>query len=295
MDGVYLSLQGEDRKTYGPSREMKVAIAYSGVNEDASKRRTLVNKVACAGFESAEHFRELAEGVIADFYDVSSIEQRIFNSDGANWLQKNMVPNCTYQLDIYHRNQAIIRWLDEPELRRLVFDLLKQKRVKAALDVIEASINSTDDPIQQENRTRLFKYLNAHRSALIPYAERKGKKPPLPNEGQLPAHCGSMESNIFTLLGNHMKDNRACWSQEGANNLASLLMLYHTNSLHKLFGGWKPEREETAILSARDVLPRLEQEKKTAPYEPPHRVCTDNLPACFKNIAKLVPLSDLPF
>lgn len=41
MDGVYLSLQGKDRQENGPSKEMKVSIAYSGVCEDASGRRTL--------------------------------------------------------------------------------------------------------------------------------------------------------------------------------------------------------------------------------------------------------------
>ena len=38
LDGVYLDLQGKGRLEYGPSKEMKVSIAYSGVYEDTSGR-----------------------------------------------------------------------------------------------------------------------------------------------------------------------------------------------------------------------------------------------------------------
>lgn len=51
MDGVYLNLQGKDRQEYGPSKEMRVSIVYSGVHEDAGGRRSLSNKVSYASFE----------------------------------------------------------------------------------------------------------------------------------------------------------------------------------------------------------------------------------------------------
>ena len=54
--------------------------------------------------EQAEHFRRHVEGVVADFYDVDCVKRRVFNSDGGLWLQRNMVPGCTYQLDPFHRN-----------------------------------------------------------------------------------------------------------------------------------------------------------------------------------------------
>ena len=104
MDGVYLALQGQDRKEYGSSKELKLSIAYSGIHEDANERRSLENKVSCAGFEEAKIFRDHAEGVVASYYSVDKIKRRVFNSDGGAWLQRNMVPDCIYQLDLFHRN-----------------------------------------------------------------------------------------------------------------------------------------------------------------------------------------------
>ena len=54
------------------------------------------------------------------------------------------------------------------------------------------------------------------------------------------ARLGSMESNIFTIIGNRMKDRRCCWSIRGANHLASLLCLKHTVGLDGLFSGLEP-------------------------------------------------------
>ena len=75
MDGVYLALQGQDRKEYGSSKELKLSIAYSGIHEDANGRRRLENKVSCAGFEEAKIFRDHAEGVVASYYSVAKIKR----------------------------------------------------------------------------------------------------------------------------------------------------------------------------------------------------------------------------
>ena len=115
MDGAYLALQGKDRQENGASREMKVSIACSGVYEDASGRRTLANKVSYDSFEQAKDFRSHAEGVLAGFYNVDKVKWRVFNSDIGAWLQRNMVPTCTYQLDPFHRNKAVRTYVDDPE------------------------------------------------------------------------------------------------------------------------------------------------------------------------------------
>jgi len=238
MDGVYLSLQGKDREEHGPSKEMKVSIAYSGIHEDKNKRRKLANKVAHAGFEEAKVFRRHAEGIVADFYDVSSIQRRIFNSDGGSWITRSMVPGCTFQLDQYHRNKAVRTYVSNKDLQSLILGLLNEKRVNDALAVIEASVESTFDLKEQENLKKLYSYFYNNRKNLIPYY-RRHKRYPEPNNGQKPARCGSMESNIFTIIVNRMKHNRTCWSIKGANNLAAILSLRHTGRLNEAFGQWK--------------------------------------------------------
>ncbi len=54
-DGDWLKLQRKDRIQYGPSKEMKIAIAYDGATYQRCKgekvRRALDNKVAYSNFE----------------------------------------------------------------------------------------------------------------------------------------------------------------------------------------------------------------------------------------------------
>ena len=59
---MWLPLQGKDRKKYGPSKELKVGIAYDGVlwsgGKSGKERRELHNKVAYTSFDSAAEYRE---------------------------------------------------------------------------------------------------------------------------------------------------------------------------------------------------------------------------------------------
>lgn len=295
MDGVYLALQGKDRQEYGSNKEMKVSIAYSGVYEDASGRRTLANKVSYASFESAEAFRAHAEGVVADYYEMNCVERRIFNSDGAGWPQKNMVPDCVCQLDLYHRNKAVYMAVNDEELRNLILQLFREKRVKKALAVVEASIESTLDEVEQEKRRKLLEYLTNHKSKLLPYYQRRIKCP-APDEGQKAARCGSMESNIFTIIGNRMKRNRTCWSVAGGNNLAALLALKHTGNLRRTLRGWDAHgdpnisMEVSVPVSAWDV-----RDPYRSSYIPPHTVSIGDLPPKARYYAELTPISYITY
>ncbi|KMW10709.1 UPF0236 family transposase-like protein [Enterocloster citroniae] len=67
MDGVYLSLQGKNREGSGASKELKVSIAYSGVNVDKNGHRNLANKVAYASFEDPKSFKNHTEGIVAGY------------------------------------------------------------------------------------------------------------------------------------------------------------------------------------------------------------------------------------
>ena len=295
MDGVYLAMQGKDRQEHGPSKEMKGSIAYSGIYEDASGRRTLANKVSYASMEQARDFRSHTEGVVADFYAVKAVKRRIFNSDGGSWLQRIMVPGCTCQLDPFHRNKAVRTYVDDPDLQETILGLLRARKAKDAIAVVEASIESTLDPVEQEKRRKLYTYFSNHQHTLIPYYQRTGKKPPLPNEGQQPARCGSMESNIFTIVGNRMKHNRTCWSVAGANNLAVLLALHHTGNLRRALRGWTasggPESNFTVTrpLSATQATKQGEDA-----YIPPHTLPADRVhPAVKHCLSSFVPLSGL--
>lgn len=236
-DGVWLKLQGKDRKTSGSSKEMKAAIAYSGVEQNGIRRR-VADKVACAGFDSVRDFIRRKEGVIASVYRVDEIEMRVLNGDGANWITPDNEATV-YQLDPFHRNKAIREHVRDPELQKLIMGLLCDGNIDLLLEVIEASINSTMELEEQNKLQKLLDYFKNNKDGLVPYYRRERKIPPV-NKGLKPAHCGSMESNIFTLIGNRMKGRRACWSIRGAENLAALLCLKHTGRLPAVLSSLGP-------------------------------------------------------
>ena len=142
-DGVWLKLQGKDRKEFGASREMKVGIAYDGVTWELQKggkqRRTLDCKVAHAGFETAKKFRENKEGVISSRFDVKKIEQRIINGDGASWIQKRRKTNDICVLDKFHRNKKLTECIRDKDFLQTARTLLFENRIDDLLLCIALS------------------------------------------------------------------------------------------------------------------------------------------------------------
>jgi len=231
QDGIWINLQGEDRKTYGRNKEMKVAIAYDGTKKTGKKRYELTNKVACANFEAVGKFQKRKEGVIAQTYNVDEITMRFLNGDGASWIRGAQTDETVhFQLDPFHRNKAIRTYVKDPEMREQIMELLYLKEIDTLLMYIEALTNSVEDETERENLLALLTYFTNNKDGLIP-CHRRGLNLPEPPEGIEYRRMGAMESNIFTLIGNRMKGRRACWSVNGGNNLARLLCLKATKKL----------------------------------------------------------------
>lgn len=239
-DGIHLKLQGESRKKYGSDKEMKVGIAYDGatwqIGKDKKKRRTLDNKVAYASFEPASDFTRHKEGLVASRFNVEEIELRVINGDGAQWIQKHGDADCISVLDKFHRNKKITECVREPEFAALVRELLYAGRIEDTLTCIEAQMNSVADEQEKTLLKELYSYYANNKDALLGYYDRGVTIPPTRKPGEIHhARLGSMESNVFTLIGNRMKGRRACWSENGANNLALILCAYHTTGMESLF------------------------------------------------------------
>lgn len=247
-DGIWLKLQGADRKEKGAKAEMKLAIAYDGALwSTGKKRRTLDNKVAYAGFEPAKEFMARKEGVIADHYDVDEIELRVVNGDGAAWIKSGRDADGIYVLDEFHRNKAITEYVDDEDLRQTMRQLLYEGKIDDLLLCIEASIESTMDEQEQEKRRSLLAYFTNNKEGLLDYYHRGITIPETRHKDIHHARLGSMESNIFTIIGNRMKGRRACWSLRGAGNLARLLCLKHTTGCGHLFSRTETGRERKAL------------------------------------------------
>ncbi len=231
QDGIWLKLQGKSRKTYGASKEMKLAIAYDGAEKVGKDRYKLTNKVACANFESVDKFIKRKEGIIANSYRVDEIEKRFLNGDGAEWIKRSIIDEDTYfQLDPYHRNKAIISHVQDGRKRKVLFGLLKEGRTDDLLECIEAYINCSENEREIKELTELYTYFESNKSGLIEIHNR-GMAIPAPICNKQYRHLGCMESNIFSIIGNRMKGRRACWSIEGGNNLSRMLCLKMTGRL----------------------------------------------------------------
>lgn len=268
-DGIWLALQGKSRKEHGPRKEMKVGIAYDGVRweETASgKRRILDEKVAYASFEPVAAYRRHKEGMVASRYRVDELELRVINGDGAGWVQGKNTDSSIYVLDAFHRNKKLTECVKDKEFAVLLRELLFKKDISALLACLEAQINSVQDESEREKLRELYRYYSENRDSLFSCHDRGREIPDTRQPGVIHhARLGSMEGNVFTLIGNRMKDRRACWSIQGANNLALLLCRRHTVGFESLFAPLpalpkrpEPEEWETApILSANKVPERI--------------------------------------
>ena len=253
-DGIWLAMQGKDRQEYGSRKEMKVGTAYDGetwhMMKDGKKRRALHNKVAHASFESAEKFRETKEGLIKSRYDTSCVEVRLMGGDGAGWtLQPSMTPAARKDsketvitvLDKYHRNKKIRECVQNEEFAALLREKLYAKEIDTALDMIEKMANSVEDEGEKEKLQELLRYFTSNKDSLLGYYDRGIPIPETVNPGVVHHPLlGSMESNVFTLIGNRMKGRRCCWSVNGANHLALLLCCRHTTGFEDLFKDLAP-------------------------------------------------------
>ena len=281
-DGVWLPLQGNDRKKYGPSKEMKVGIAYDGVlwsgGKNGKARRELHNKVAYTSFDSVAEYRKRKEGLVASRFNVKGIELRIRNGDGAGWVQgfENADMNV---LDVFHRNKALLTHVQHDGLRKLLMKQLYGKNIPMLFACIEAMINSEEDPKVQEPYRTLQTYYESNVDGLLSAYDRGVKIPDTSEPGVIHhARLGSMESNVFTLVGNRMKGRRACWSVRGATNLANLLCLYHTTGFSGMFTDFALPAAETAAADWGPLSASKIPLKAGKGYECRSRATVPNLP-----------------
>lgn len=267
-DGIWLKLQGKSREEYGASKEMKIGIAYDGVQwkeTKSGKRRTLDNKIVYASFENAAEFRKNKEGLVASRFDVKGIQLRVHNGDGANWIRSKNSPQNIDVLDEFHRNKKITECVRDPEFAALLRKHLYSKDIDLLLACLEAQINSLTNSTDIEKLKELQSYYTENRDSLLGYYDRNIPIPETRKPGVIHhARLGSMESNVFTCIGNRMKGRRACWSENGANNLAILLCQRQTVGFESLFAklpeipAKEPEFVDTLPLLGASKIPQTE-------------------------------------
>ena len=193
------------------------------------------------------------EGVVSHCFDEETVQLRVINGDGAQWIQKRNPKNSLSVLDAYYRNRAIGRRVGKPELAAQLRELLYAKEIAALSERLEEAWNKTTDKEEKDGLKELLGYYKETKDALTGYYDRGVEIPPTSQPGVVHhARLGSMESNIFTIIGNRMKGRRACWSVRGGNHLALLLCRRNSVCAEDLFAALptlpeaeSPEPEDT--------------------------------------------------
>jgi len=295
QDGIWINLQGKDREEYGKSKEMKVAIAYDGAEKKGKDRYRLTGKVVCANFEEAAKFCRRKEGVIASQYKVDEIVFRVLNGDGAGWIKRSITGETIYQLDTFHRNQAIVRVVKDKEKVKHLLKLLYAKQIDEMLLCIETMADSTEDEKESKDLKELYNYFSNNKDGLILYS-RRGIKLPEPEEGKVYRRGGAMESNIFSVIGNRMKGRRRNWSVSGGNNMARLLCLKEMKKLNeaaKQFAGSVSEKYAEEVIT--DLSGFKIKERVGKGYNGFEKAMIPPSMPWLKEIMKLKPLSELKY
>ena len=175
-DGVYIKLQGKDRKEEKQDKaEIKIGIAYDGWRKTGPDRYALENKVVVAGFSKAKEFQEYREAVIAEEFNLDEVSQRILNADGASWIKKVKDKSTCFQLDPFHRNKAVKEKIHEEAARGAILELLNEEDIEELFRYLEIYRNSLSDEDEIEDAEELIRYYENNREGLLPYQSVSAK------------------------------------------------------------------------------------------------------------------------
>ncbi len=233
-DGVWLSLQGKDRERRKfPNAEMKLAIAYDGWKGEGKDHYCLDGKVVTAGFNKAAEFHKVREAQIAKEYNLEETEVRIMNGDGAGWIKKVADKSTHFQLDAFHRNQAIRENIFYPKARKDIYELLEEGNIKQLFDYLEIYRDSLDKDEEIEKAEKLITYFRKNEEGLLPY-QKQGIELPGSPEGLEYRNMGTMESHVWSIIARRMKHNHTSWSINGGNHLAKILAKKCSGKLYEV-------------------------------------------------------------
>ena len=240
MDGLWLSMQGKDSSGSGKSskKEIKLGVIYEGWQKRSGSKNEyeVVNKTTYTTFDKSSTFKVLGEACLAETYNVDEIQARIINGDGASWIRKSAdIEGVYYQLDPFHRSQAIIRAISNKSEANKLIKLFNEGKATEGMEYIkELLIKYDKDKKSFDKLCTLFNYFAKNKSGLIPYNLRKDIELPNPPEGIEYRTLGTMEHNICDVLAKRLKGGKRSWSKIGANNIAKILSSKANNKIRSV-------------------------------------------------------------
>lgn len=163
-DGVFIKLQGKDRrKSHQKKAEIKVSIACDGWVKEGKNRYRLDEKIVTAGIETAKDFHAKREAAIASVFNLDETEISILNADGVPWLKRVKDKSTIYQLDPFHKYQAIKENISAGEARKAIRELLDAGQLDEMFEYITIYRDSLGDDKEIEKVLKKTKKATAIR------------------------------------------------------------------------------------------------------------------------------------
>jgi hypothetical protein len=237
-DGIWLNMQGKDRPRNGHKREMKLSVTYEGWIKKPAKGETYIlkNKRVNAGFSDSHHFKALRDAKIAQEYNVDAIKYKIINGDGASWIKEGIEEEGVYyQLDPFHKSQAVIRNVPDKQKARKIINKLHNGQEIEAMECIQELIyecGGEEEPVKK--LLKLLEYFNQNKDGLRPFHLRDDLDLPQAPDGLCYRHMGTAEHHICDVLAQRMKGRKMSWSENGGNNMSKILSVKFSGKLYDM-------------------------------------------------------------
>lgn len=208
---------------------MKAAKVYEGWKKESpgSDEYRTIETQYYAGYADVDEFDAVVNSGIAAKYNMSKVESRVINGDGASWISSECEEDadCVYQLDLFHIYSKASKKVKDINIRKELHKLIKESKWE---ELILRSKQLWEQAPEEEKKNlwELYSYYRNNRNALKRYWEVLPKEilSKIPN-GEIRG-MGTMESSIHNTLADRIKG--VAWSKDGADAIAKSLSLIHS-------------------------------------------------------------------
>lgn len=175
-DGIWINLQGKDRKErleknkqkverenkeFNPKMkiktELKLHVMYEGWKKEDS-RHSLVNKQYIARIMKSKEIARLRDARAFSQYDESKIKLRVTNGDRAKWTKGTTAKGGIYQKDQIHIMQEIVRGVPI-EYKNIFIELINKKefeKIEPAIDGLKYELNGEYQAVKKLNKLESY-------------------------------------------------------------------------------------------------------------------------------------------
>lgn len=158
-------------------KELKLGITYEGWKKRRGSNDAYIveNKIAYASFKGGKKFKGFSYATIAEIYNKDEIQIRILNGDGPSWIKQSIdEEGVHFQLDPFHKNQAVLRAIQDKKEAYNLIKMLNDGKVEESFGyVTNLMIKYTEDENKFKKLERLYTYIFENKIGLRPYQLRK--------------------------------------------------------------------------------------------------------------------------